>query len=104
VQEFEFSSREHFERESADKDLFANVQMAEQGLVDIREAIEKGINTITLYKVILDNIDAILIVDLPRSEWQSFIDQSIEIFHNNEMYDDALDAWELKEELKKLQK
>lgn len=101
MQEFEFRNVEEFEK-FFDKVTFTNPDMCEKAVKAIRKGLQDKVNTAHLYKIDISSTSTSLIISLPQSEWSKFLKQVIEIFHQNEKYDLALDTWKLNESLKNI--
>ena len=96
---FEFESMEEFDTlfDSSDPESVRKISTA---IYDgIREAIANGKNEAELFSLTFRNADDSLDVSLERSEWSIALENCQKKFHELEMYDEAIDVYNLRKEI-----
>jgi len=97
METFQFNTYKEFNDKFSSPEFLSNPELAAK----IREAIEKGMqkntNSVDIFKVAIDDIGIELDISIGKKEWPGALQRSIDIFHKNEQFDEALDTWELLE-------
>jgi hypothetical protein len=66
----------------------------------IRESIEFQKKTAKLFEMTIGNEDSVFELSLPRKEWVTVLENCLKHYEEWEMSDDAIDTWQLIQQVK----
>ena len=91
MKQFTFETPEEFDAFFTGK----NVQVTEAIIDGIRVAIEAKKKHADLFEVTFEGADTAFDISLPSTEWPQALAKCLEIYEQAEMYDDAIDTYQL---------
>jgi len=91
MRQFTFETPEEFDAFFTGK----NVQVTEAIIDGIRVAIEAKKKHADLFEVTFEGADTAFDISLPSTEWPQALAKCLEIYEQAEMYDDAIDTYQL---------
>ena len=91
MRQFTFETPEEFDAFFTGK----NVQVTEAIIDGIRVAIEAKKKHADLFEVTFEGADTAFDISLPSTEWPQTLAKCLEIYEQAEMYDDAIDTYQL---------
>lgn len=91
MRQFTFETPEEFDAFFTGK----NVEVTEAIIDGIRVAIEAKKKHADLFEVTFEGADTAFDISLPSTEWPKALAKCLEIYEQAEMYDDAIDTYQL---------
>lgn len=91
MRQFTFETPEEFDAFFTGK----NVQVTEAIIDGIRVAIKAKKKHADLFEVTFEGADTAFDISLPSTEWPQALAKCLEIYEQAEMYDDAIDTYQL---------
>jgi hypothetical protein len=91
MRQFVFETPEEFDAFFTGK----NVQVTEAITDGIRVAVQARKKHADLFEVTFEGADTAFDISLPSTEWPQALAKCLEIYEQEEMYDDAIDTYQL---------
>ncbi len=91
MRQFVFESPEEFDAFFTGK----NMQVTEAITDGIRVAVQAKKKHADLFEVTFEGADTAFDISLPSTEWPQALAKCLEIYEQEEMYDDAIDTYQL---------
>lgn len=63
----------------------------------IEEAIQKRKKTAALFEITFEEVELAYEISLPKSQWQSALENCLEHLHSEELTNEQIDCWKLLE-------
>ncbi len=97
--EFEFDSMEEFDGLFDSSDAESVRKVTDAIFKGIQEAFNKGEKEAELFSISFRNMDDGLEVNLPKDQWTTALENCQTKYHELEMFDEAIDVYNLRKEI-----
>jgi hypothetical protein len=92
----------HFNSTSEFESLFRgkSLSVTRSIISGIEIAMQGGKRTAKLFEITFDEVDMMYEISLPKSQWQTALENCLEHLHKENLTDEEIDCWKLLEAVK----